>query len=170
MTGRVLGGFSWLERGDHLQRIVDIEAEVSTLHEDVDVGDIERLTLLQNIAEMQQQVEEAEVQIAALQAIVALRPLPPVQAPPKEQQGQSGLDQTSQAGPLLPTPLLTNKRHIHLRSASVWTYTFFTTGFPRFLSIHRARGLQAFDLPLLTTTQTLIMIKLENDYTTREND
>jgi hypothetical protein len=115
-------------------------------------------------------VEEVEVQIAALQAIVALQPLPPVQAPRKEQQGQPGLDQTSQAGPLLPTPLLTNKRHIHLRSASVRTYTFFTTGFPRFLSIHGARGLQAFDLPLLTTTQTLIMIKLENDYTTREND
>jgi hypothetical protein len=46
--------------------------------------------------------------------------------------------------------LLTNKRRIHLRSASVRTYTFFTTGFPRFLSIRRARGLQAFDLPLLT--------------------
>jgi hypothetical protein len=43
------------------------------------------LTLLQNIAEMQQQVEEAEVQVAALQAIVALQPLPPVQAPPEEQ-------------------------------------------------------------------------------------
>jgi hypothetical protein len=28
---------------------------------------------------MQQQVEEAEVQVAALQAIVALQPLPPVQ-------------------------------------------------------------------------------------------
>jgi hypothetical protein len=36
------------------------------------------LTLLQNIAEMQQQVEEAEVQVVALQAIVALQPLPPV--------------------------------------------------------------------------------------------
>jgi hypothetical protein len=46
--------------------------------------------------------------------------------------------------------LLTDKRRIHLRSASVRTYTFFTTGFPRFLSIHGARGLQAFDLPLLT--------------------
>jgi hypothetical protein len=44
---------------------------------------------------MQQQVEEVEVQIAALQAIVALHPLPLVQAPPEEQQGQSGLDQTS---------------------------------------------------------------------------
>jgi hypothetical protein len=45
------------------------------------------------------------VQVAALQAIVALQPLPPVQAHPEEQQGQSGLDQTSQAGPLLLTPL-----------------------------------------------------------------
>jgi hypothetical protein len=53
---------------------------------------------------MQQQVEEAEVQVAALQAIVALQLLPPVQAHLEEQQGQSGLDQTSQAGPLLPTP------------------------------------------------------------------
>jgi hypothetical protein len=39
-----------------------------------------------------------------LQAIVALQPLPPVQADPEEQQGLSGLDQTSQAGPPLPTP------------------------------------------------------------------
>jgi hypothetical protein len=43
-----------LERGDHLQRIVDLEVEVTTLQEDVDAGDIERLTLLQNIADMQQ--------------------------------------------------------------------------------------------------------------------
>jgi hypothetical protein len=53
---------------------------------------------------MQHQVEEAEVQVAALQAIVALQPLPPVQAHPEERQGLSGLDQTSHAGPLLPTP------------------------------------------------------------------
>jgi hypothetical protein len=31
------------------------------------------------------------VQVAALQAVVALQPLPPVQAHPEEQQGQSGL-------------------------------------------------------------------------------
>jgi hypothetical protein len=93
-----------LERGDRLQGIVDLEAEVTTLQEDVDANDIERLTLLQNIAEMQQQVEEAEVQVAALQAIVALKPLPLVQAPPEEQQGQSGLNQTSQAGPPLLIP------------------------------------------------------------------
>jgi hypothetical protein len=71
---------------------MDLEAEVTTLQEDADANDIERLTLLQNIAEMQQQVEEDKVQITALQAIVALHPLPLVQAPPKEQQGQSGLD------------------------------------------------------------------------------
>jgi hypothetical protein len=47
--------------------------------------------------------------------------------------------------------LLKDKRRIHLRSASVRTYTFFTTEFPRFLSIRGARGLQAFDLPLLTS-------------------
>jgi hypothetical protein len=41
---------------------------------------------------MQQQVEEAEVQVAALQAIMALQPLPPVQAHPEEQQDLSGLD------------------------------------------------------------------------------
>jgi hypothetical protein len=39
--------------------------------------------------------------------------------------------------------VLTDKTRIHLRSASVRTYTFFTTGFPRFLSIRRARGLLA---------------------------
>jgi hypothetical protein len=68
------------------------------------VHEIERLTILQNVADMQQQVEEAEVQVASLQAIVALQPLPPVQAHPEEQPGLSGLDQTSQAEPPLPTP------------------------------------------------------------------
>jgi hypothetical protein len=88
-----------LERGDRLQRIVDLEAEVHTLEENADAYEIERLTLLQNIVDMQHQVEETEVQVAALQAIVALQPLPPVQAHPEEQQGLSGLDQMSQAGP-----------------------------------------------------------------------
>jgi hypothetical protein len=92
-----------LERGDRLQRIVDLE-ENHALEEDADAHEIERLTLLQNIADMQQQVQEAEVQVAALQAILALQPLPPVQAHPEEQQALSGLDQTSQAGPPLPTP------------------------------------------------------------------
>jgi hypothetical protein len=92
-----------LERGDRLLRIVDLE-ENHALEEDADAHEIERLTLLQNIADMQQQVQEAEVQVAALQAIVALQPLPPVQAHPVEQQALSGLDQTSQAGPRLPTP------------------------------------------------------------------
>jgi hypothetical protein len=50
-----------LERGDRLQRIVDLEAEVHTLEENADAYEIERLTLLQNIADMQYQVEEAEV-------------------------------------------------------------------------------------------------------------
>jgi hypothetical protein len=45
--------------------------------------------------------------------------------------------------------LLMDKRRIHLRSASVRTYTFFIT-VPRFLSIRGARGLQALDLPILT--------------------
>jgi hypothetical protein len=68
-----------LERGDRLQRIVDLEAENHTLEENADAYEIERLTLLQNIADMQQQqLEEAEVQVAALQAIVALQPLPPI--------------------------------------------------------------------------------------------
>jgi hypothetical protein len=93
-----------LERGGHLQRIVDLEDENHALEENADAHEIERLTLLQNIADMQQQVQKAEVQVAALQAIVALQPLPPVQAHPEEQQGLSGLDQTSQAGPPLPTP------------------------------------------------------------------
>jgi hypothetical protein len=35
-----------LERGDHLQRIVDLEAEVHNLEEDADAHEIERLTLL----------------------------------------------------------------------------------------------------------------------------
>jgi hypothetical protein len=93
-----------LERGDRLQRIVDRKAENHTLEENADAYEIERLTLLQNIADMQQQVEEADVQVAALQAIVALQPLPPVQAHLEELKGLYGLDQTSQAGPPMPTP------------------------------------------------------------------
>jgi hypothetical protein len=45
--------------------------------------------------------------------------------------------------------LLTDKTRIHLRSASVRTYTFFTTGFPRFLSIRGARGLLALKQVLI---------------------
>jgi predicted nuclease with TOPRIM domain len=37
-----------LERGDRLQRIVDLEAENHTLEENVDAYEIEMLTLLQN--------------------------------------------------------------------------------------------------------------------------
>jgi hypothetical protein len=55
------------------------------MEENADAYEIERLTLLQNIADMQHQVEEAEVQVAALHAIVALQPLPPVQVHPEEQ-------------------------------------------------------------------------------------
>jgi hypothetical protein len=42
-----------LERGDRLQRILDLEAENHTLEENADAYEIERLTLLQNIADMQ---------------------------------------------------------------------------------------------------------------------
>jgi hypothetical protein len=41
--------------------------------------------------------------------------------------------------------MLTDKTRIHLRSASVRTYTFFTRGFPRFLSICGASGLLALN-------------------------
>jgi hypothetical protein len=55
----------------------------------------------------------------------------------------------SQGPPLAPRLLLTDKTSIHLRSASVRTYTFFTTGFPRFLSIRGARGLLALNKVLI---------------------
>jgi hypothetical protein len=45
--------------------------------------------------------------------------------------------------------VLTDKTRIHLRSASVRTYTFFTTRFPRFLSIRGARGLLALNQVLI---------------------
>jgi hypothetical protein len=61
-----------------------------------------------------------------------------------------GMEEAPSSPPVPPRSLLTDKRRIHLRSASVRTYTFFTTEFPRFSSIRGARGLQAFDLPLLT--------------------
>jgi hypothetical protein len=43
-----------LERGDRLQRIVDLEVEVHTLEENGNAYEIERLTLLQNVADMEQ--------------------------------------------------------------------------------------------------------------------
>jgi hypothetical protein len=55
-----------LERGDRLQRIVDREVEVHNFEEDDGAHEIESFTLLQNIADMQLHVEEAEVQVAAL--------------------------------------------------------------------------------------------------------
>jgi hypothetical protein len=45
--------------------------------------------------------------------------------------------------------LLKDKTHIHLRSASIRTYTFFTTGFSRFLSIRGGRGLLALNQVLI---------------------
>jgi hypothetical protein len=74
--------------------------------------------------------------------------------------------------------VLTDKRHIHLRSASVQTYTFFTTEFSRFLSIRGARGLQAFDLPLHTSysnpnydwTRKLLNYTRENDQAIKIGD
>jgi hypothetical protein len=45
--------------------------------------------------------------------------------------------------------LLMDKTRIHLRSASVQTYTFFTTGSPRFLSIRGARVLLALNQVLI---------------------
>jgi hypothetical protein len=47
--------------------------------------------------------------------------------------------------------LLTDKRRIPLRSEAYGPHTFFTTGFLRFLSIHGARRLQAFNLLLRTS-------------------
>jgi septal ring factor EnvC (AmiA/AmiB activator) len=49
----------------------------------------------------------------------------------------------------IPNQVLTDKTCIHLRSASVQTYTFFTTRFPRFLSIRGARGLLALNQVLI---------------------
>jgi hypothetical protein len=45
--------------------------------------------------------------------------------------------------------VLTDKTRIHLRSASVQTYTFFTMAFSRFLSICGARGLLALNQVLI---------------------
>jgi hypothetical protein len=45
--------------------------------------------------------------------------------------------------------MLMDKTRIHLRSSSVRTYTFFTTGFPRFLSIRGARGLLVLNQVLI---------------------
>jgi hypothetical protein len=55
----------------------------------------------------------------------------------------------TKAVPLQLGSMLTDKTLIHLRSASVRTYTFFTMGFPRFLSIRGARGLLALNQVLI---------------------
>jgi hypothetical protein len=55
------------------------------------------------------------------------------------------IEQTALEVPEQKHTMLTDKRCIPLRSASVRTPHLFTTGFPRFLSIRGARGLQAFD-------------------------
>jgi hypothetical protein len=55
------------------------------------------------------------------------------------------IEQTTLEVPEQKHTMLTDKRRIPLRSASVRTPHLFTTGFPRFLSIRGARGLQAFD-------------------------
>jgi hypothetical protein len=71
----------------------------------------------------------------------------------------------------LGTRVLADKIRIPLRSASVRTHTIFTTGFPRFLSICRVRGLQAFDLPLHTSysNPNYDQTRKQLNYT-REND
>jgi hypothetical protein len=49
--------------------------------------------------------------------------------------------------------LLTDKTRIHLRSASVWTYTFFTTGIPYVLINPRSKEITGLIyLYLLTYT------------------
>jgi hypothetical protein len=64
---------------------------------------------------------------------------------------QLGVDYDETFSPVvkLAEGLLTDKTRIHLRSASVRTYTFFTTRFPRFLSIRGARGLLALNQVLI---------------------
>jgi hypothetical protein len=44
-------------------------------------------------------------------------------------------------GQCRPRPLLTEKTRIHIRSSSVWTYTFFTTGTPQVLVNPWSKGL-----------------------------
>jgi hypothetical protein len=65
---------------------------------------------------------------------------------------RAGSLSTTSPKPCVRVPLhivLTDKTRIHLRSASVRTYTFFTTGFPRFLAIRGARGLLALNKVLI---------------------
>ena len=64
---------------------------------------------MQHVDVMQQQVIDAEINVEAMNAYVAIiqqqMPAPPAvgPVPPEEQQGQSGLDEESQTGP--PPPL-----------------------------------------------------------------
>jgi hypothetical protein len=50
--------------------------------------------------------------------------------PPRESSENHHQEVTGTIQPSPEEPLLTDKTHIHLRSASIWTYTFFTMGIP----------------------------------------
>jgi hypothetical protein len=82
-------------------------------------------------------------------AVLAFAPLllepflPPVPRPPTRSYGPPTAHHHHRPA------VLTDKTSIHLRSASVRTYTFFTTGFPKFLSIRGARGLLALNQVLI---------------------
>ena len=52
-----------IERSDHLQRILDLQAENITFQAHIENGDAERLALVHHIGELQQQVVDAEVHV-----------------------------------------------------------------------------------------------------------
>jgi hypothetical protein len=94
------------ESCDHLQRILDLQAENNTYQQHVATADAERLVLVGHVVELQDQVMEGEVHVEFLQPLIALQSpaLPAAAVPPEDQQAQSSLDQASAARTSPPTP------------------------------------------------------------------
>jgi chromosome segregation ATPase len=61
-----------VERGDHLQQILDLQAGQQELQAQLANRDAERLVHLQHIHDLQEQVEDLELDVEALEGVVGL--------------------------------------------------------------------------------------------------
>ena len=92
------------ERAQEQQQLFELQNNNNLLEIQLQASETQRLAAIQNIAEMQTQVMDLEIEVEVWQALAQHPPAPPEaeQAPPDELQGHSGLDEESFAGP--PSP------------------------------------------------------------------